>query len=262
MTDNDAQALLYERSGAVAKLTLNLPDRRNALSLPLREALRARLQELMKPQDDSRAIVLCGAGGNFCAGGDISEMRKRTALEVRDRLGLFLDIFKLIVCGPKPVVCAVEGAAMGAGLSFAAAGDYVVTAANARYSCAFVKMGLLPDTGLFWSLSQKMGAGKARELMLRATEFDGQTAFELGLANEIVEPGMAEAAAMKVAERLARVPPMAIALLKAALAGGCDTLEQAYETEINLQPTLRRSHDHREAARAFLEKREPVFTGG
>ena len=255
------EVLLQERNGSVVTLTLNQPSRRNALSLAMREALLARLQALMKPDDDCRAIVLSGAAGTFCAGGDISEMKKRTALEVRARIGLVAEIFQLMVSGPKPVVCAVEGAAMGAGLSLVAACDYVVSAANARYGCSFVKVGVLPDGGLLWSLSQKVGAGTARALLLAASEFDGQEALALGLANQLVAPGTALAAATAVAEQLARIPPMATALLKAALAGGCDTFEQAFETEINLQPLLRRSLDHREAVKAFLEKREPVFSG-
>lgn len=259
--NTEGNVVLLERSGPIATLTLNRPAQRNAYSLTMREALLAYLHELMKPGDDCRAIVLCGAGGSFCAGGDISEMKRYTSLEVRARFGLVTDIFKLMVCGPKPVVSAVEGAAMGAGLSLVAASDYVVTAANARYGCSFAKMGVLPDSGLLWSLSQKVGAGTARDLMLQAGEFDGQRALALGFANEIAAPGMVRAAATEVAARLARMPPIAIALLKAALAGGCDTLEQAYETEINLQPLLRCSQDHREAVKAFLEKREPVFTG-
>jgi enoyl-CoA hydratase/carnithine racemase len=253
--------LVLERAGHVATLTLSQPARRNAFSLAMREALLAHLDTLMKPTDACRAIVLRGAGGTFCSGGDIAEMGKRTALEVRARIDLVVAIFRLMASGPKPIVCAVEGTAMGAGLSLAAASDYVVTTPEARFGCAFVRIGLLPDTGLFWSLAQKVGAGRARELMLEAAEIDGTRAHELGLANRLAAAGTVDAAALEVASRLARVPPLTMALLKSALAGGCGTLEDALATEVNLQPLLRRSQDHLEAIKAFMEKREPVFAG-
>lgn len=255
------ESVLVERDGSIAILTLNNPARRNAFALPVRQAFLVRLRELMAVEDPCRAIVVTGSGNCFCSGGDISEMKQRTPLEYRQRNQLVLDIYKLMVSGPKPMVAAVEGFAIGAGLSLAAASDYVVTADNARYSAGFVKVGLLPDTGLFWTLSQKVGAGRARELILLASDFDGRKAHEIGLANQLVGAGQTLPAALEVARRLIAMPPLALAMMKAALADGCATLERAYETEINLQPILRRSADHKEAVKAFLEKRKPVFTG-
>lgn len=255
------ESVLLERDGAVGILTLNNPSRRNAFALSVRQGLLARLKTVMATADPCRAVVLTGADNCFCSGGDISEMKQRTPLEFRERNELVVEIFQLMVSGPKPLVAAVEGFAMGAGLSLAAACDYVVTADNARYACAFVRVGLLPDTGLFWSLSQKVGAGRARTLILTGTEFDGRQAHGWGLANKLVEPGRTREAAIEIARRLAAMPPTALALTKAALADGCATLERAWESEINLQPILRRSADHREAVKAFLEKRKPVFTG-
>lgn len=249
-----------EHQGAVAIVTLNYPKRRNAFSLRMRQALLKRLNQLMH-RDPCRAIVLTGAAGTFCAGGDISEMQARTVLEYRERNQLPLDIFKLMVEGPKAIVAAVEGVAMGAGVSLAAASDYVVCASNARFACAFLKVGLMPDTGLFWSLSQRVGAAKARELMLTTQEFNGKEAARIGFANQQVEPGTVLAAALKVAHEYALMPPLAIAHLKTALANGIDSLDEAIETEVNLQPILRRSQDHVEATKAFLEKRPAVFVG-
>lgn len=247
--------------GAVAVVTLNYPQRRNAFSLAMRRALRETLYRLAYLDESCRAIVLTGAGNAFCAGGDISEMKERPTLEFRERNLLPLEVFRLLAAGPRPVVAAVEGFAMGAGVSLAAACDYVVTARNARYACSFVKVGLLPDCGLYWSLAQRVGAGRARELMLSGREFNGEEAFETGFANHIVDPGAALEAALEVARQYAALPPLALAHLKAALAGGCDTLDQAIETEVNLQPLLRRSEDHVEATTAFMAKRKPVFVG-
>ncbi|WP_042445032.1 enoyl-CoA hydratase/isomerase family protein [Azospirillum sp. B510] len=250
-----------ERQGAVAVLTLDHPERRNALSQAMRETLLVRLRALGDPQECCRAIVLTGSGGHFCAGGDLSEMEPRSALEIRHRMSLLGDIVRVLVSGPRPVVAAVEGHAAGAGLALASATDFVVAAEDARFSTAFVKVAVVPDTGILWSLAQKVGAGRARELLLQAGQIDARCAFELGLVGKMVAPGAAKAAAVEVAQALARFPPAAVALLKAALAGGCDTLEQTFETEINLQPVLRASSDHLEAVKAFLEKRKPAFTG-
>ncbi|MCM2459361.1 enoyl-CoA hydratase/isomerase family protein [Pseudomonas sp. CG7] len=256
----EADIVQISRDGAVAIVALNYPKRRNAFSLNMRQALLQSLTQLMH-HDECRAIVLTGADGTFCAGGDISEMKARTVLEYRERNQLPLDIFKLMVQGPKAIVAAVEGVAMGAGVSLAAASDYVVSASNARFACAFVRVGLMPDTGLFWSLSQRVGGGKARELMLTAQEFSGDEAVRIGFANQQVESGQVLAAALSVAQCYAQMPPLAIAHLKTALATGIDSLDEAIETEVNLQPILRRSQDHLEATKAFMEKRPAVFVG-
>ncbi|MBK5010908.1 enoyl-CoA hydratase [Pseudomonas sp. S60] len=259
--DNTTQDVLVEHDGDVAIVTLSYPQRRNAFSLKIRQALYDTLYRLMHHDATCRAIVLTGHGQVFCAGGDISEMKERTVLEYRERNLLPLNIFRLMVEGPKAVVAAVEGFAMGAGVSLAAASDYVVSASDTRYACAFVKVGLMPDTGLFWSLAQRVGGGKARELMLGADEFNGEQALQMGFANQLTAPGETLAAALVVARQYARMPPLAVAHLKAALAGGIASLDEAIETEVNLQPILRRSQDHQEAAAAFMEKRPAVFVG-
>ena len=255
------QVVRVERDGEVAIVTLSYPQRRNAFSLKMRESLYEVLYRLMHQDSACRAIVLTGANQVFCAGGDISEMKERTVLEYRERNLLPLNIFRLLVEGPKAVVAAVEGFAMGAGVSLAAASDYVVTASDTRYACAFVKVGLMPDTGLFWSLAQRVGGGKARQLMLGADEFNGSEALDMGFANQLTAPGETLPAALEVARQYARMPPLAVAHLKSALAGGIASLDEAIETEVNLQPILRRSQDHQEAAKAFMEKRPAVFVG-
>lgn len=258
-TKEASQIVQVQHDGPISIVTLNYPERRNAFSLKMRETLYERLHHLMHYEDGCRAIVLTGASNAFCAGGDISEMQPRKVLEYRERNQLPLAIFELMVAGPKAVVAAVEGFAFGAGLSLAAACDMVVSSSAARYASAFVKVGLMPDTGLYWSLAQRVGGGRARELMLSAREFDGAEALQIGFANRLVEPGQALAAALEIANQYAALPAVATAHLKAALATGVRTLDQAIETEVDLQPILRRSREHREAVSAFMEKRKPVF---
>lgn len=248
------------REGAVAVLTLNFPARRNAYCLQMRTQLRERL-ETVHADPEVRAIVLTGAAGHFCAGGDITEMQERTLLENRERWNLVTALIRLMALGPKPIVAAVEGSAMGAGLSLAALADHVVVARDAKFAAAFVKVGLMPDMGALWSLRQRVGPAKAREILGLARPFDGAEAGRIGLANEVVEPGAALPRAIEVAREYAALPPVATALIKSALAQGSDTLDDAIRSEVEFQAVAMGTRDHAEAVRAFLEKRAPKFEG-
>src|SRR5947209_15903030 len=176
--------------GETAVMTLNNPRRLNAFNWAMRSAMYERLLEI-EANDRCRAIVLTGAGGNLCAGGDISEMKHREILEARTRMDLPTRIFKLLVNGPKPFICAVEGNAAGAGVSFVAASDYAVAARDAKFSCAFIKVGLMPDVGAIWSLPRKVGHRKAMELCAFGEPFGAQAAVEMQLINRTCEPGHA-----------------------------------------------------------------------
>jgi enoyl-CoA hydratase/carnithine racemase len=250
--------LRYE--GTIAILTLNRPDRLNAFGMQMRQELHDRLLEVMH-NESCRAIVLTGAGGNFTAGGDVSEMKQRSVIEGRLRTDVLTRIFKLLVTGPKPVVCAIEGNCMGAGVSFTAASDYAVASSDARFGCAFVKVGLMPDVGAIWSLPRKVGHRKAMELAAFGDHFDAAEALRIGLLNKVCAPGQALTEAIAAAARFAKNPPVAMALIKAALNIGNDSLDQAVNTETNFQSVLFHTEDHGEAARAFMEKRKPNFTG-
>ena len=259
---DEAPALIQvTRDGPVAIVTLNNPGRRNAMGRQMRQLLRDTVHRLMVEDPESRAIVLTGAGEHFCAGADISEMTKRTILQSREILAESCVVVRDMLAGPKPVVAAVEGVAFGAGLSLAVAADYVVAASNARFCAAFLRVGLIPDTGILWTLPRKIGMSRAREMLSLASEIDGIKAGAIGLANEIVEPGATLVAAIEVARGLAEHPPLAIALLKAALTDGATTMDAALRTEIDYQPVLRQSKDHQAACRAFVDRSKPVFTG-
>jgi enoyl-CoA hydratase/carnithine racemase len=251
------------RDGGVAIVTMNDVERRNAFSMKMRVALIEVFQRLMHADPDTRAIVLTGAGGHFCAGGDLFEMHASTPslLALRERIAVGVRLFKLIYAGTKPVVAAVEGSCYGAGLSLAAACDLVVSAETAKYSCAFGKVGLLPDTGILWTLPQKVGGGKARELMLTGNVIDAATARRIGLVSEVVAIGQAIEAASCAAARFASYPPVTLALLKASLASAGNSIEEACRLETDLNPLTRQTRDHTEAVAAFMEKRKPVFTG-
>jgi enoyl-CoA hydratase/carnithine racemase len=261
MNATNPEPIQVTRDGAVAIVTINLPQRRNAMGRAARQALRDTVHRLMVDDPDSRALVLTGAGGHFCAGADISEMTQRTILQSREILRESCEVVRDLCGGPKPVVAAVEGVAFGAGLSLVAACDYVVAAESARFCAAFLRVGLVPDTGIFWTLPKKIGMTHARALLSLASEIDGTRALRIGLANQVTEPGAALPAAIAYARELARNPPLGMALTKAALTSGADNMDAALRAEIDYQPILRQSQDHLEAARAFMEKRDPVFTG-
>lgn len=254
--------VVVTRDGDVSVVTMNEPERRNPFSLAMRYALQDAFNFLFHEDHATRAIVLTGSGEHFCAGGDLSEMTETPPLlAMRDRIRIGADLFRLIYTGAKPVVAAVEGSCIGAGLSLACASDLVVASNTARFGCAFVKVGLLPDTGLLWTLPQKVGHGRARELMLDARRFGTDEALAWGVVNDTAEPGEALKVALATARNFAQFPPVTLSLLKGALINGMNTVEDAWREEIDLNPLVRQTQDHLEAVKAFMEKREPVFTG-
>jgi enoyl-CoA hydratase/carnithine racemase len=259
-TNRPEDMVPLQREGAVAVLTLNYPSKRNAFCMQMRLQLRERLEAAMA-DDAVRAIVIAGANGHFCAGGDVSEMEERTLLQTRERWSLPQQLIRLIALGPKPIVSAVEGSAMGAGLSIAALADFMVASREAKFGAAFAKLGLMPDMGLLWSLQHRVGRAKAREFLGLARQIDGTEAGRIGLANEVVDAGQALSRAIAVTQEYAALPPMASALLKSALSQGVDSLDAAIRSETEFQAMAMSSRDHAEAVKAFMEKRPPVFKG-
>lgn len=246
--------------GEVFVVTLNDVARRNALSLEMRQELCVRLRELMD-EKACRAIVITGAGGQFCVGGDVNQMQVRTADESRARLALVHDLIRLVVAGPKPVVTAIEGSAAGGGVSIVAGSDYAVAATNARFASSFLRAGVLPDMGALWTVPHRIGLTEARRFFTLGRILSGEEAARLGLVDQAVEPGRALATAIGVAAEYSAVPPQTFAMYKDALANRAATFEDALAAELDYQPRLLLTSDQREAVAAFLEKRKPQFNG-
>ena len=245
----------------VAVVTIDNPQRRNALGRQMRQQLRSTIDRLLGEEPECRAVVITGAGEHFCAGADISEMTKRTITQSREILEESVQTIRSMSAGQKPVVAAVEGIAFGMGMSLVSAADYVVAGRTSRFCAAFLRIGLLPDTGILWTLPRKVGPAKARELLSLAGEIDAEEAFRFGLVDRVAEPGQALDKALETARKLAQNPPLGMALIKSALTYGSHTLDDSLQTEIDYQPVLRATEDHLEAANAFMEKRKPRFTG-
>lgn len=254
----DRMRIIEERAGGVLVLTMDYPARRNALALPLREQL-ATILDAAEGDASVRAIVLTGSEGIFSAGGDISGMNVATGASGRERLRKVHRVIRHLLTGKAPVVAAVEGWCVGAGLSVACACDTIVAAEDAVFMAGFGKVGLMPDLGLPFTLPGRVGVGRARQIMLYGNQVKAPEAERIGLVDVVVPRGQALAAAMDKARFLAEQAPLPIALTKALLAEG---LDRALETERHYQTMLFLSDDHAEGRDAFLAKRPPVFTGG
>ena len=163
-----------------------------------------------------------------------------------------------MIGGDKPIVAAIEGFAYGAGLALTCAADHVIAADNARFCCAFTRVGFIPDMALMFSLPNRVGVAKAKQLIALAEDIRAERAERLGLVDELVAPGQALARAQAVARQYAESPPIAFALMKSVFARGLEAMIQA---ELDLQPYAWLSEDHAEGKQAFREKRRPKFKG-
>lgn len=259
--DNPLEIVELSTEGRVAIVTLNKASTRNAMSPEMVAGLTERFEGLVR-DSDCRAIVLTGANGAFCAGGDISRMvADRPILATRAWMGQVQRLIRLIVAGSKPVVAAVEGAAAGAGLALTAASDFAVAASNARFLASFGKVGIAPDSGTYWSLAQRIGVGNAKRILMLSSTLDASSACRIGLVDEVVEPGNALRRAMEIAGEFAAAAPLPIAVIKSVYAQGCADLESAFQAERDHHPYLVLSDDHLGAVKAFREKRKPEFSG-
>ncbi|MEV4144456.1 enoyl-CoA hydratase-related protein [Amycolatopsis sp. NPDC049691] len=252
--------VLTEDDETVRIVTLNRPSRRNAIDLELRIVLAEALEASMADRG-VRAIVLTGAGGTFCSGGDISTMRRQSPEETRPRAQAAQRVIRAIWNGPKPVVAAVEGYAFGAGTALAIACDRVVAASDAVFSTAFTGVGLAGDMGIFASLPARVGLAVARQLMLLPRRLPADDALRLGLADAVAEPGKALESALADARRVAEGPPLALAGIKAMYAAWPAAPQDVLEREVELQASLFDTADFAEGVAAFHERRPAVFRG-
>ena len=249
-------------AGGVLELTLSRPDKRNALSPDLVDALRAALR---RARDDPgvRCVLLLGAGPAFCAGGDFDAMRARRGDAMATKKAQderFAALARDVLYLEKPVVAAVHGDAFGAGLMLVLAADHAVAAPGARFAATFVKVGLVPDTAGSWLLPKTLGLRDARRLALLPDPVDAKKAESMGLVSEVAED--AQARAREVALRLAEGPTLALGLAKRAIVlGTSDDLDAALAREANLQALMFTTRDHAEGVDAFVEKRAPRFEG-
>ena len=267
--DTGTDDLLARVEDRVAVLTMNRPKRRNALSGPMLEGLQAALIEV-ETATDVGCVVLTGAEGAFCAGGDVKGMADsqgsgggrglddaihRQRLAQRGTAGRIYEM-------PKPVIAMLPGAAAGAGLGLALACDLRIAAENAILTTAFAKIGFSGDWGGTFFMTGLIGAARTRELYYLSDRIDAYKAESLGLVNRVVPADQLEKETMEIAHRIAHGPTVAYRYMKENIAraiggdmGECLDLEATHHIHTSL------TRDHREAVKAFVEKKDPVFEG-
>lgn len=249
--------LREHRDGAVVVLTMDQPARRNALAMAMREEFVAAMNRI-EGDPAIRAVVLTGAGGTFSAGGDISGMNVTDLAGGRERFRCTHAMVRLMIKASKPIIAAVEGYAVGAGLSVALCCDTVVAASDAQFAAGFGRVGLVADLGLLHTLPLRVGQGRARQILLYGERLGAEEAERIGLIDHVVPPGTVLEAAMGRARLFDTMAPLPVAMTKQYLAQGLDA---ALEWERDTQAALFLTADHTEGRTAFMEKRQASFQG-
>ncbi len=261
----ELSSVLLEAQDGYAVVTLNRPDRLNSFNPEMHERLRAALAEV-KRRDDVRALLLTGAGRGFCAGQDLSDRVVGAGVEPID-LGYTLSthynpLIRSLRELPKPVVCAVNGVAAGAGANIALACDVVLVARSASFIQAFCRIGLVPDSGGTYFLPRLVGTARAMGLVLLGDKLGAEDAERWGLVWKCIDDAKLMDEARALAARLAAGPTKGLAEIKRAIyASPVNTLDAQIDFERDLQRELGRTDDYREGVAAFMAKRAPRFKG-
>ncbi|MDH4334849.1 MAG: enoyl-CoA hydratase-related protein [Chloroflexota bacterium] len=260
MPDPEYETTRFEQAGGVATITLDRPESLNALNATMRRELRAGLKAAAR-DDTVRTVIITGAGRGFCSGADL-----RGGDAERDFRRVLTDEYHPLVMAirdlPKPVIAAVNGVAAGAGVSLALACDLVYAAEEARFIQAFVRIGLVPDSGSTRVLVRALGRHRAAQLIFSGEPLSATEAHAAGLVNVVVPAAELAAAAQEAAARLAAAPTTAIGYAKRAINHAEDALlSESLAMEAALQELAGRTDDHAEGVAAFGEKREPRFIG-
>jgi enoyl-CoA hydratase len=259
-----AELSLAEPEPGIAILTLNRPERLNALSWSLIDDLHAALGDVAGRRE-IRILILTGTGRGFCSGLDISddsiagEPSVQGSLERQERVGSLALVLRNL---PQPVIAAVNGPAAGGGLALALASDVRVSSATARFNVAFVRVGLSGcDVGVSYLLPRVVGAGVASELMLTGRLIDADEALRIGLVTRVVPPEMLESSALEIAGEILANSPFGVRMTKQVLRRNCDagSLEAAIELENRTQVLASQTSDLHEALNAFRDGRAPAF---
>jgi len=256
--------ILYGTEGHIATITLNRPEAKNAFTPEMINLWRQSLEEA-RADDNVRVIIVTGKGDTFCSGGDIRDMAagKLRSLEMKKFLweGVHRIVFTLEDLD-KPIIAAINGAAMGAGLDMAIMCDLRVSSDKARLGESYILLGLVPGDGGAYFLPRLVGIAKALELFFTGDIISAQEALEIGLVNRVVPHDRLMEETLLLAEKVSSKPPLAMRMMKRAVYQAQTSTLRSHLDYISSQLSLlTETQDHQEAARAFLEKRKPVFVG-
>jgi len=255
------ETITVEKRGAVAILTINRPDKLNALNSKVHEEGVSALDEL-RNDDEVRVLVITGAGEkSFIAGADISEFAERTPVTQRNTFHK-RTLFNVIDSFPKPVIAMVNGFCLGGGNELALACDLRVCSPNAKFSQPEINLGLMPGGGGTQRLTRLIGEGRSMEIMLTGDMIDAETAYKFGLVNHIYDTSELEPKTIELANKIAEKAPIALQLCKEAVKfASRSNLDEGLRREVDLFAICFSTEDKAEGVAAFLEKRKPVFKG-
>ncbi|WP_284086706.1 2-(1,2-epoxy-1,2-dihydrophenyl)acetyl-CoA isomerase PaaG [Acinetobacter pittii] len=261
----DYQNIIAEEKNGVGYLTFNRPKALNSFNVDMHREV-AEVLNLWTKNPDVRCVVISGEGRGFCAGQDLGDRVVDPNAEAPD-LGYSIETYynpliKTIVNIPKPVICAVNGVAAGAGANIALACDLVIAAKSANFVQAFCRLGLVPDSAGTWFLPRAVGHARAMGLALLGDKLPAETAKEWGMIWDVVEDAELKTKVTELAERLAKQPTFGLSLIKKAIhQSSNNTFDEQVLLERDLQRIAGRSEDYREGVQAFMNKREPNFKG-
>lgn len=260
----DAPETTFEVDDAgVAVFTLNRPAKMNALSQAMFDRDLPEMVRRVEQDDSIRALVLAGAGGNFCSGADVTRMQRSDGAPAPARnsnLRRVLDMMYRLVNLPKPTVAAVDGVAFGGGFSLAMTADILLATPRARFSLVFGRIGLIPDMAIAYTLPRAIGARRAKELAFTARAFGVEEAERMGLVNGVHAPDAVLPAAVAMARNIAKGSPAAQALAKSLLDRSlASTQAEMTDAECAAQESVRHTDFHREAVRRFLAKEPRLY---
>ncbi|MDC4282600.1 2-(1,2-epoxy-1,2-dihydrophenyl)acetyl-CoA isomerase PaaG [Acinetobacter baumannii] len=261
----DYQNIIAEEKNGVGYLTFNRPKALNSFNVDMHREVAEVLNQWTK-NPNVRCVVISGEGRGFCAGQDLGDRVVDPNAEAPD-LGYSIETYynpliKTIVNMPKPVICAVNGVAAGAGANIALACDLVIAAKSANFVQAFCRLGLVPDSAGTWFLPRAVGHARAMGLALLGDKLPAETAKEWGMIWEVVEDAELKTKVTELAERLAKQPTFGLSLIKKAIhQSSNNTFDEQMLLERDLQRIAGRSEDYREGVQAFMNKREPNFKG-
>jgi 2-(1,2-epoxy-1,2-dihydrophenyl)acetyl-CoA isomerase len=254
------ETILYEKKDNVATITLNRPERMNAINVQMNADLKNSLKEA-KEDSDVRVVVITGSGKAFCAGADVQDFASGKFREEAAGNNMIIhpyDFFRLY----KPIIAAVNGVAVGFGTNLTLSCDMIYASEKASFGEFFIRMGLIPDMNGSFLLPKFIGIHKAKELIFSGKRIFAEEALKIGLVNDVFPHDELLPKIMEIANHLAEQAPLALALSKEAVNRGYDKIfAEMLKVETEFNAKCYASEDHKEAATAFVEKRKPVFKG-